>query len=531
MTNELNDVLNTDRTNTNDDLASRLKRATGLSLTDEQLTELKKSMSESSNAHTISTPDAILTDPTMLKEYEDAKVVKLDEEVAFQEANQKIDERIAKNENMITDMLNAALSSEDARLEQLESDPESDPMFRYEIEKKKRGGDVVTANREELAEDELQKTTSSDDFMPSYGADDDEIKSDKETKMDETNAEEEVEDEQTKYIRGLVNADTEPEGESAIEVKREQVITIKSNRDKSGKVVGDQAFLNAINKFKKDNFRVVTVPMVNSGFMLDVVGSGAVDITMLYMGVDENTSIIDYELEKMKTIIKNVVGTSPRIDPMQLKNMIHYNDYQMMAYGHICATLNEIASVHTCTGCGKDFRITANPNELILNLDELKDKIDMIRNAKSIADISLLAINKKITTEDGYEVVIGHPSYIDMINLFTAVKSYTSKLSQSEALRFNRMTQLISMIRSFKLPNGLRANNAYQIYYGLNLLSDESYKLVTNEIVDFAKKAIIPKFGIKRVKCPHCGKINTDIPFDKLDDMIFFHTTVTRTLK
>lgn len=372
-----------------------------------------------------------------------------------------------------------------------------------------------------------------DDLLPSYytSEEEEEMEAEKETPKADENEAPDVNDEAaySEYIRNLEVAKVDPI-DSVVRVVKNRQVDVVPAKDKSGKFLGDQSFLNAINRFKRDNFTVISVPLVNSGFIADVVGTGEVDLTQLYTRVSEQTSRMDYDIEKMRTIIKNVVGTHPRIDAMQLRNKIHYRDFDMLAWGHICATLDTVEIVTNCDDCGKPFRITSSPRALLMNMDEMLKRQKEIEEADDINRYSLLVSNRKITTSNLFEITIGHPTYAEIIQQMGQLRKYATdgSFTQIETNRFINMADVLYQVRLIKLPNGVVTSNIYQVYHALNLLSEDDFKLVEDEIVDMRKEILEPKFGIAAVTCPHCGHAMHDIPYDGLDDLVFFHTMVSR---
>ena len=97
--------------------------------------------------------------------------------------------------------------------------------------------------------------------------------------------------------------------------------------------------------------------------------------------------------------------------------------------------------------------------------------------------------------------------------------------------RIQQMSEILPFIRKITMPNGVFTSNLYQRYIALTILTEEEYDAIFKEIGNMTKQIIMPKFGIKRVKCPHCGEMNTDISYDDLDSLLFFHFTVSRLLK
>ena len=103
-------------------------------------------------------------------------------------------------------------------------------------------------------------------------------------------------------------------------------------------------------------------------------------------------------------------------------------------------------------------------------------------------------------------------------------------MNQLEAGRFIEMANTLYQIRSIKMPNGVISSNIYQHYLALQMLSDEDMQVLDNEIRLLRKENLEPKFGVASVTCPHCHHVMKDIPYDTLDDLVFFHTTVSRML-
>ena len=72
-----------------------------------------------------------------------------------------------------------------------------------------------------------------------------------------------------------------------------------------------------------------------------------------------------------------------------------------------------------------------------------------------------------------------------------------------------------------------RTNNIRQVYIAIGMLSDVDFDAVSREITDMRKSILIPQYGIRETRCPHCGSINKNIPFNGLLDLLFLHTTLS----
>lgn len=482
---------------------------------------------------------------------ENEQWVKLSAEPDYTAAIRKRQEAVKGGDNDILAAIDENLQTEEVRLQNADAIMKS-PEARKEVfqghgpsdedmaPKVKYEGNVSTEKTvrpstrpfNPVAEDS-NADVDVDDLLPSYytSEEEEEMEAEKETPKADENEAPDVNDEAaySEYIRNLEVAKVDPI-DSVVRVVKNRQVDVVPAKDKSGKFLGDQSFLNAINRFKRDNFTVISVPLVNSGFIADVVGTGEVDLTQLYTRVSEQTSRMDYDIEKMRTIIKNVVGTHPRIDAMQLRNKIHYRDFDMLAWGHICATLDTVEIVTNCDDCGKPFRITSSPRALLMNMDEMLKRQKEIEEADDINRYSLLVSNRKITTSNLFEITIGHPTYAEIIQQMGQLRKYATdgSFTQIETNRFINMADVLYQVRLIKLPNGVVTSNIYQVYHALNLLSEDDFKLVEDEIVDMRKEILEPKFGIAAVTCPHCGHAMHDIPYDGLDDLVFFHTMVSR---
>ena len=446
--------------------------------------------------------------------------------------------------NELLGMMDNVINNEKERVAELDK-PEVKQMV---VEAAKESGTYKYAEtvRKEEENPKAVASTNYDDFMPDYDDSDDTEDYDSVSRenydttdnMERDDSEDESENQLDQIMADIKNL---PTVHHKTEETADPVIAMVRDRKPGGEIVksnrvkdeGDVAFMNSLSKFKKNNFRTVRVPLVNSGFWADIVGTGAIDLTTLYANMDRGTIAIDYELEKMKATIKGVVATNPKVPMESLRNMIHYSDYQMMAFGRVCATFKTINSMGTCPECNKEFKFDANPRDMLLNLDKLTDRINAMRNAISIDDYSLLSKDRKFEfDESGLTVVVGHPSYVDMVTMYNAMQYYTSPdagLSKIESRNFQLRLQTLSYVRSVVLPNGVRAANAYQKHLALNMLTTEEFKEVTDTIRELVDQVVAPEFGISGLRCPHCGKEVT-MQIGSLEDLVFYHSMVTQSL-
>ena len=335
------------------------------------------------------------------------------------------------------------------------------------------------------------------------------------------------------YVKNMAIAELSPPAKGyAIERIREaRVEVVPSDRAKRQTAsLGNDAFANAISRYKKDYFGKVTVPLVNSGFFVDMVGTGVVDIQNLYNNLDENVSPYDYQLEQMRTVMRAVVDTNPKVNRNNLASMIHYADYNMMAYGHVCATMKKIETVANCPECGKPFRCSEDSTNLLMNMDELYERKQRIENAPNIEANSLMTSNREVTTDGGITIILSHPSYQEYVNSLRAFQNFSSTMTRADSARFEGMLPTLQMIRKITLPNGVISSNLLQHYQALQLLTQEDLTKVNEQVDAMNRNVIAPRFGIRDTRCPYCQKVVKNIGFGSIQELLFFHASVTSLL-
>lgn len=447
------------------------------------------------------------------------------EKEAYEREQARLMRQLQERQLQTNDLFDAAIAAEDgrnARAEEILEDPEK----RKEV----FGEDPVIVEKvspEQAARDRLfsgNPQISDDDLMPSYS--DDETEEDGEKTDEDTSGGNDT-DVLVEQLRNTDVAEAIPlEVHPVIRVKDPMVETVLSERAAKSKILGDTAFDNAIARFKKDRFGKTTVPLVNSGFLCDIVGTGVVDLQNLYMNLSKDISSYDYQLEQMRAVIKCVVGTMPKVQPTALRNSIHFADFQMMAYGHVCSTLRTVEATGNCEECGTPFRVSQSPVDLLLNADELMEKKRQIESAMSPDAISLMSHDRRVNTSTGIEITLGHPTFAETVRYIEGYQAYRRQMTEAEAYRFTSMMDSLHMVKKCKLPDGTATNSIYQNYKALLLLTQEDLDVVYDEIDKMRKEIVVPKFGIKKVVCPNCGHVNTDVPYENLVEMVFYHTTI-----
>ena len=489
----------------------------------------------------------------------------VDRDIA-RERNAKIDRQLQQKNNDMVDLLKGVAQDETKRTDRLtgalHNDEERKKIFNGEDPAENNGkvtyrapiGDatdnadvdatVRTTRRTEIDEGGFASYATPrvdpDDLVPSYDYEEEENEPSAdgtESNEEERPTAEQSDSDYAKYIKNLeVSTVEEAEDPILITVKKKaKVEPVSSGRMSKSKIVQDQAFLNAVNKFKRDNFRVVNVPLVNSGFSVDVVGTGPVDLTLLYRNIGQNTNDMEYELERMRTVLRNVVASHPQVDKNDLRNLIHFSDYNMLVYGHIAATLKDVEHIHTCVDCGKDFHIVANSADLILNRDKLQERIAQLRNCQNVNDIknnSLMITNQQVITSDGFIINLGHPSYYEYIQYMTEMRDLGKHILIClipQKRRLGTMAGVISYVRSVIMPNGIHTNSLFQRFIAMTMLDEDDFSTVLAEIKKLADQIVGTSLWYQVCQVSLLWQArNTDITYDNLSDLLFFHTTVTR---
>ena len=455
----------------------------------------------------------------------------------WQDAVRKANEQRAKlAQEDFQKMYDDVIGEEEARMQRLENTialPDDDPRKQKLLGDRIQKVQETTVTQEDRDKDDRQSGMSGydeDQLVPSYEEDENEIKKNTPEATDE--APDPESEEYADYVRNLEKAAISPTDKPVVITVREPMVIDRvgdpeKRSKKNFQPLGDQAFMNAITRFKNERFGKVTVPLVNSGFMCHIVGTGVVDLQNLYINVSEETRVYEYQMEQMRVVIRNITGTNPRVNPNELRNKIHYADFHMMAFGHLCATLKTVESVANCPECGVPFRITSKPSELLMNMDALHERQTQIMGASNIDSVSLMSKYKIITTSGGFEVTLGHPSYANEIALLNSFLSYHQNMTPADGRRFESMLQTLYMVRKIRLPNGIPTNTIYQNYMAINMMDTSDLQLINKEVEKMQKEIIRPEFGIREALCPHCKKIVKNIAYRNILDLLFLHTQLS----
>ena len=462
-------------------------------------------------------------------------------EDAEREAVEKIKQNVNHGYDDMMKTLDDGLAEEDARIARL------DELGTEAYQKASHGARSETTDAEEarkVSQDELRRSSGDpdyaivpdEDFVPDFGEDEDEVKeiNEKASTPDLDDDEDRSNADAVLNVLGTaptVEFSNGPKDLVSVVRDRHMKTEIISTGRFESKSLADQAFINSVNKFKAKNFRTVRVPLINSGFFVDMVGTGSNDLVMFYDSSDQNISAAEYAMNRMKTIMKACVGAEPKVNPNELKNLIHNADYRMMSYGYVCATLEEIVFPHTCEKCNHTFKVKTNPAEMLLNADKMEERIQRIRSAKNASDNSLMAKEVKLSFDSGFEVTVGHSSYYDEVVMLNALNHYIQTLKPIEAAPLARLSNNLLYIKKISLPNGLKAANVYQTFKALQLMNLDEYSQVMDAIKTLTDMIITPKIGVSDVECPHCKEVIKSIELDSVEELVFFHSMVTQAEK
>ena len=492
---------------------------------------------------------------------DEAYLRKMKMEKAGAEAN-----RLAKKEAQ-TEEIDDAIAEEKARLKELEEHPENDPNIGAVQHMTKDGMEDKEVEAKEsdvgevLGEDYSQKNASTDDdmdfddlktdeFLPDLEDDEEDSAEKKKEETHEENANDDLdedtpelelryrrEDELEKIIRETKETVVDPDPAPLVHVvqKKTEIIDVPGNNADRVKELSDDVFLTRLNKIRRKNFRVVEVPLINSGFTVTMNGISPGDLIAFYNIVEQRAngaiSTIDYLNAQMKTIAKAIIKIHPHFDKSNLHYMIHYADLNMLMYAVVAATLDDAKyPVGACDECGKPFRITVPSTDIILNKDDIADRVEAIYNAKDIKETSLLERNTLMKFPSGFEVVLSHASIADQRSLLMAIDRYEDNATLTEVDKFAMLdaaTTELPWIKSLVGPGNIKAKGPFQITKMLGLMEDDERRQIVEAIRKMQKDLLPIKLGVKNVKCPYCGHVHETIPIDSLSALVFYHRRVS----
>lgn len=472
-------------------------------------------------------PPISVYQPNVQMSHEDLKnAVKLTDEVILQEELQGIKNQKENVQNDYIDSLKKGLDSEDEYMKKVEV---GDLSFIGA-----KSATIAEPSEDINEEDVLESTINIGNSYPetdrSSWAKMDAIDFDEFTPEYDTSEPEPEEEsgviEKTYSKLPICHMPDNPVSDSqAFMVKKEssKFDIVKKEKDT---VLSDKSFLTSLNKVKKSLFSTITIPLLNSGFFAEVQGGGIMDMLQLYRDKLADTSNMEYDLERMKTFVRSIRTTTPSIPSESIISSIHESDYQLLALAYASATVKTLTQPNTCEHCNADFKIEMRPMDTILNIDEINERTQKLRNSNGLQG-SLLSDVHEVSTEYGLKVTLGHPTFLDYLKRMESLRVVIEN-DKTEGYKFASNIKIVSMIRQIELPNGVKTSNAYQIYKAMSLFDESLYELIDAKILEMQKDLIIPQFGIKKVDCPVCGKTVENINIGAIDDLIFFHIMVTQ---
>lgn len=501
----------------------------------------------------------VAVDTTNGKEAAGYTEVVMDEDERRRLRVEKAAKHAAELEDTADKEYDAAIESEKERIKELEAHPEDDPNFgghspvRRDAQEKEDAADedvgIILGDsyvKEEPKPEEADfDDLKTDAFLPDFEDEDEDAdtkKTEEKPEDDDDDLEDASEleiryrneDELEKLIRETPEVRIDADRTPLIKVsqKRTEIIEVPGNNSDRIKELTDDAFITRFNKIRRKNFRVVEVPLLNSGFVVSMNGISAGDLVALYTIVDQHSnggiSAMDYLNAQMKTIAKSIVKIHPHFDKSNLHYMIHYADLNMLMYGIVAATLDDAKyPIDACESCSKSFRITIPSTDIILNKDEIQDRAEEIYNATNIKKTSLLERNVVMKFPSGFEVVLGHASIADQRALMQAIDRYSENsaaLTEIDKMALlEAATTELPWIKSLVVPGNIKAKGPFQITKGLGLMDDDERRQIVEVIRKLQKDLIPTKIGVRNVKCPHCGHVHEQIPISSLSALVFYH--------
>lgn len=293
------------------------------------------------------------------------------------------------------------------------------------------------------------------------------------------------------------------------------------------RTITDEAEFDRFLATQKQKYKEkVTIPLVNSGISIDMIGAGALDHVEIYSTEPEQLQLTDI-LKRMRIAGKHIVNVSPKIPGDKLLANISYMDYQLVSFGFAAATTPEIDIPSTCDAenCNTAFVARTKTIETLLNGDEIENRWKELmlipeneRDYKKTATVDMF---------DGFmKFIIEIPSYEKVKRDYTSINEAVNLRKLDEDAR--DLAPIIINIVSIEVDDVI-SDTSIRIYKILKTLSTEELDTLRETIAKIFEDIIAPEFGIK-VNCPKCGKENT-IHISSVDEMVFYHLWAGRLLK
>lgn len=296
----------------------------------------------------------------------------------------------------------------------------------------------------------------------------------------------------------------------------QEVLTKVENRKLSA-ITDPAEFEKLLNKARKKYRNKVSMPLVNSGILVDFIGAGAFDYTEIY-STDPDDSTLEDTLKRMKVMMNNIINVSPKIAPSDVIKTINYVDYQLASLGFAAATVPDVEFPATCE-CNTSFLIRTKTIDTILNSKELEDRwttVDALPKEERIfrKDIT-------VTLFDGYvEIYLTTPNFKRVKDGFTAIARMNDP-------KVSELATMIVNIDQIIIGDSI-VKGEINIFKFLNTLTDEEITVIRDALEELYKDIVIPQFGVK-ANCPNCNKENV-IKIGSVEEMVFFHLYMSRML-
>lgn len=323
-----------------------------------------------------------------------------------------------------------------------------------------------------------------------------------------------------------------------IEVEDKELSTIKIKKP-----------LNKLaDRFKaiKRNFDRSYSPVVAlaSGYTCKMKNLSAAEAVRMYQrpGKDTASSILD----KWSVIYDKMIDVScgEFKDFNDFINKTAIADYESFLYALICSSYPDKDKIEfTCDpkngGCGKDFTVEYENRELIrgdLINDETKVTVATIVNASAFKDEAIKVAEKsavrntirvRLDNESGIIAELYIPSVHEVVeNIYKGIQNDPKMTEQN-----NREAVFSAQfVKSFYVPDYEELDNTGNLEFlqasdlkskvmVFNQLNEYQIQVLTSRIAKLINPYTV-HFGLKQIKCPHCGHDWGQYTMD-LDQLLF----------
>lgn len=267
-----------------------------------------------------------------------------------------------------------------------------------------------------------------------------------------------------------------------------------------------------------------------SGYKATMQGASTYEIVSLM--TDASNAIIDAQT-KWSIIHSKIVTTSLGVlsfnDFLRMTAAI---EFETFVYGLLNATYPQDDKFPIrCTDCKKQFDYHYQVRSLLRAekmSDKIKNTVAMIvdnsyteEGAKQVHKTAPVNLVKRIRLpQSQYVVDLQVRSAYDLIN--NSIK----ELTKNEDEKLNQASLLSTAIKQFLIPNpdepGTFApfDSALDVTKTIYQLKDRDILVLTNKTEELLDDLTF-EYGLKNVKCPHCGKYHQTMKFD-IGSILFY---------